>query len=382
MRTWRTWFTALATTGLIAAALLAGALPATTAVAAPAAAAGAGRAQVPWRQVGPGWVLVQYSQAKPEGGGAGPVTLDLTSPRGTIYKLASWPSSSTAPALVAWSPDGTRALFDIATSNGGKVEQLTLATGRTSTFRLAGGASALGYTSPDGVDIVGSTPAGNGERYARYSQSGALLRVLGTSSGGRLLYSADGTELTIDGSHGLALVSNGGTVIRQLPVPAMDSTSCDPIRWWNTGTILASCAPPSAAAPRLWLVPASGARPTAITPQRSGSSPDLGDLDAWQLSSGLYLQGAGPCAVLQIFRQAANGSIQLVKVPGTDGDNAVLTALGSRLLVQAPLSCEGSNSLLWFNPGTDAEQWLIRTPSAIMGVTAAIPFFSRENGWL
>ena len=137
---------------------------------------------------------------------------------------------------------------------------------------------------------------------------------------------------------------------------------------------------PSAAAPRLWLVPASGARPAAITPQRSGDSPDLGDLDAWQLSSGLYLQGAGPCAVLQIFRQAANGSIRLVKVPGTAGDNAVLTALGSRLLVQAPLSCEGSNSLLWFNPGTRAEQWLIRAPANVTGVAVAIPFYSKENG--
>jgi hypothetical protein len=378
MRTWRTGLTALATVGL-----LAGALPAAIAVAAPSttAAPGVGGTQVPWHQVGSGWVLAQYSQAKPEGG-AGPVTLDLVSPRGTIYKLARWPSSRTAPALVAWSPNGARALFDVTTGKGDQVEQLTLATGRTSTFTLAGDASALGYTTPDGVDIVGSTPAGNGVRYARYSQSGALLRVLGTSPGGRPLYSADGTELAIDSSHGLALVSNGGTVIRQLPVPGMDSTSCDPIRWWNTGTILASCAPPSAAAPRLWLVPASGTRPTAITQQRSGNSPDLGDLDAWQLSSGLYLQGAGPCAVLQIFRQAASGSIRLVKVPGTDGDNAVLTALGSRLLVQAPLSCEGSNSLLWFNPGTRAEQWLIRTPSAIMGVVAAIPFYSRENGAL
>jgi hypothetical protein len=58
----------------------------------------------------------------------------------------------------------------------------------------------------------------------------------------------------------------------------------------------------------------------------------------------------------------------------------VLTALGSRLLIQAPTSCTGSVSLLWFDPGTRAEQWLVRTPSIQAGVTTAIPFYSRENG--
>ncbi|MGH3205005.1 MAG: hypothetical protein ACRDP5_23595, partial [Streptosporangiaceae bacterium] len=144
----------------------------------------------------------------------------------------------------------------------------------------------------------------------------------------------------------------------------------------------ASCAPPSTAAPQLWLVPVSGGRPAAMTPRRGASSRDLGDLDAWSLSSGLYLQAAGPCGVLQIFKQARNGSITLVKVPHTNGDNDVLTALGSRLLIRAPTSCTGSNSLLWFNPGTGAEQWLIHAPANEVGVAAAIPFYSRQDGSL
>jgi len=107
---------------------------------------------------------------------------------------------------------------------------------------------------------------------------------------------------------------------------------------------------------------------------------DLGDLDGWQLPSGLYLQAAGPCGVLQIFKQARNGSMRLVTVPHTEGDNHVLTALGSRLLIQAPTSCTGSDSLLWFNPATGAEQWLIRAPATAVGAAIAIPFYSRENG--
>jgi hypothetical protein len=84
--------------------------------------------------------------------------------------------------------------------------------------------------------------------------------------------------------------------------------------------------------------------------------------------------------VLQIFKQARSGSITLVKVPHTNGDNHVLTAIGARLLIQAPTSCIGSNSLLWFNPGTGAGQWLIRAPANQTGIAAAVPFYSRQDG--
>ncbi len=144
--------------------------------------------------------------------------------------------------------------------------------------------------------------------------------------------------------------------------------------------MLVSCEQPGSPSARLWLVLVSGARPTALTPPRRVSSGDLGDLDAWSLPSGLYLQSAGPCGVLQIFRQARGGSITLVKVPHTVGDNRVLTTLGSRMLIQAPTSCTGSVSLLWFDPATHAEQWLVRAPASATGAAIAVPFYSRENG--
>ena len=34
----------------------------------------------------------------------------------------------------------------------------------------------------------------------------------------------------------------------------------------------------------------------------------------------------------------------------------------------------------WYNPATQAEQWLIRPPAHVIGVTVAIPFYSRQNG--
>ena len=109
--------------------------------------------------------------------------------------------------------------------------------------------------------------------------------------------------------------------------------------------------PPNSSRSQVWLVPLSGRRPTALTPLRGVKTRDLGDFDAWSLPSGLYLQSAGACGTLQIFRQARNGSVTLVTVPHTEGDNHVLTALGSRLLIQAPTSCDGGVSLLWFDPG-------------------------------
>ena len=380
MRLRRTPLIAIATavlgTGALTAALLttglaASAEPATTSHPAAAAVRLAG---VPWNRVGPGWVLAQYTTAAPEGGKAGPVTLYLISPGGARHQLARWPDSRTAPGLVAWSPDGKRALFQVFSGHD-SAGQLTLATGRMSTFVMQGNATPIGYTTPRGLNIVGTRPSGNGFAEGRYSFSGRLLQPLGS---GGALYSPSGTEFAAGASHGIKLVSNRGTLIRQLPVPRM---TCSPVRWWDGDTVLASCTPPDSSIGQLWLVPVSGARPKALTPPRNPArSGDFGDLDAWRLPSGLYLQAAGACGVLHIFRQAPVGSIKLVTVPHTSGDNRVLTARGSRLLVQAPTDCTGSVSLLWYNPGTKAEQWLIRPPGHVIGVTVAVPFYSRQNG--
>ncbi|HEV3294028.1 MAG TPA: hypothetical protein VG123_34030 [Streptosporangiaceae bacterium] len=382
MRARRTPLTAIVTAALSAVLLTAttAGVAAAQAAAQPAAqlTASSARTSVPWSHIGVGWVLTQYASAAPEGG-SGPAALYLISPGGTRYRLASWPNWRFAPQLLAWSPDGQRALFQVFSGKGG-TEVLTLATGQVSTFVMPGAASPIGFTTPRGLNIVAGQPSGSGTSLARYSLSGQLLQPLGYSADGQLLYAPSGIEFLTGTSHGLKLVSNDGALIRNLPMPGTSANSCNPVRWWSSGTVLASCTPPNSASPQLWLVPASGARPTALTPPRRVSSGDLGDLDAWPLPSGLYVQSAGPCAVLQIFKQAGNGSITLVPVLHTNGDNRVLTALGSRLLIQAPTSCAGSVSLLWFNPATRGEQWLIRAPGNVVGASIAIPFYSRENG--
>jgi hypothetical protein len=334
------------------------------------------QARVPWAQVGPGWVLAQYA------GGAQSThatTLYLISPGGTKYTTDTWRASKTnPPGLIAWSGDKTRAL--LYGQGPGRVEQLNLTTGKLSRFTLAGQASAIGYTYPDGLNILGVRESGGQWTLARYSLTGALTKVL---SRGRFastgLYSGNGTELAVPAATGLTLVSNAGPVIRQLPVPGTNpSNGCTPARWWNSDTILAYCIAKSSTLARLWLVPADGGKPTALTPVRKPASHDLGDLDAWRLSSGLYLQSAGACGSLDINKQASNGSLTAVSVPGTPGtQNVIMTADGSRLLIAVQNSCAGGASLLWFNSGNRAEQWLLRGPAG--GFLIAVAYNSTEN---
>lgn len=333
---------------------------------------------VPWRQVGPGWELVEYTtrtQAQ-----HGPTTLYLIGPSGARYALYTWRASSTwAPSLIDWSGDKRRALL---TGVPGQYEQLTLATGAVSHIQLAGGATPIGYTRPSGLNILGSTSSGSTTTIARYSLTGKLVKVLAHGSGATsAIYSADGARIAVSGVGGLQMVSNGGSVTGSLPVPGSGAAiRCYPVRWWDASTILAYCDTPGTTVPRLWLVPAGGARPVPLSPQRDANSGDLGDIGAWPLPSGLYLQSLVGCSAVNIVKQAADGSTTPVAVPNTTGnDNYVATALGSRLLVEAETDCEGSHSLLWFDPVTHAEQWLLRAPANALGVTAVVPYYTKEN---
>jgi len=360
--------------GVCAAAAL------TTIAASAGAATAQPQARVPWAKVGSGWELAQYTNGTPAS--HEPTTLYLVGPSGARYPLYTWrASASFTPVLIAWSGDKTRALF--YDGPGGQTAQLDLLTGTLSRFRLAGQAEPVGYTLPDGLNILGERVSGQTATLARYSLTGKLVKVLATSKDYSVtgVYSADGTTLAVSGTTGIRLVSNAGGVIRQLPVPGTDpQMGCVPVRWWSAGTVLAQCFGKRYDTARLFLVPASGARPTALTPQRTPSGRDLGDIDGWRLTSGLYLQSLGACGTLELNKQNANGSVTPVSVPGTlNLSTRIVTASGPRLLVDALTGCGDSQSLLWFNPGTKAEQWLFKTPKNAFGVESVVAYDSREN---
>jgi hypothetical protein len=126
--------------------------------------------------------------------------------------------------------------------------------------------------------------------------------------------------------------------------------------------------------PRLWLFPVSGAKVTALTPQREGHGPDYGDIAAWRLSEGLFLQAEGPYGSEFIAQQWRNLTVHPITVPGTANNNRIITGLGAGLLVQAENGCPCGNSLLWFDPAISAVKYLLHAPATIEGVMAAVPF--------
>lgn len=351
---------------------------------------------VPWSKVAPGWALAMYSATQAGEGvkpKAGPSTLYLVSPQGSRYKVVTWSAKSPRANwdLLAWSGDTKRALFSTGPIFVGSarqhIYQLQLRTGHVTGFTLPAKVNAVGYTRPDGLNILaekGNLGTGTSAiTLQRYSLTGKLQKSLASVKGLALLaggsgvpsapYNSAGTQLAAGTTNGLELISNAGGVIRKLPVPDV-TEGCSAVRWWSKNTVLATCSVTGEAGPRMWLVPASGAKPTAQTPARTGSSFDLGDFNSWQLSSGLYVDGLGACGTLVIGRQPAHGKEQMVKVPGASSA-LVVNATRSKLMVERINGCMPGISLVWFNPATRALKVAIPVGKNQEGVRDVAPYF-------
>jgi TolB protein len=331
----------------------------------------------PLPAVGPGWALVLYSAAGVTDRSAAD-TLYLVDPAGDRYPVTQIAGSDASTQLIGWSGDGTRALVGLP---GGAVEQITLASGRVRQVSLPAGVTALGYTRPEGLAVLGESTSGGVTRLARYTLRGTLARVLATwpSSpaaaapfvfGAAALEASSGTFLVVPGSAALSLVSNLGSVSGVLPVPVSRGANCAPVRWWRDGVVLTECSGPGITGPRLWLVPVSGARPAALTPQRGLNGPDYGDINGWRVpGGGLYVQALASCGPPFIARANQTGTVTPLLVPGV-----VVAQAGQWLLTEQADGCLASTSMLWFNPVTHAERWVFRTPAAESGVISAVAF--------
>jgi hypothetical protein len=328
------------------------------------------RSAVPWTLVGPGWALALYNDGTTSP--LAPTTsLYLVDPRGGKYSLRKWPANGRYLAgiplaewnLQAWSGDGNRALF---TTTGTpqdprqQVYQLDLKTGRGTSLSLPAGSTVIGYTRPHGAGIL-IQPQGAGPAFAssiiyprnpdNLAGPRRIVHLAGRALAGAV-YSANGKLLAVPVVPGdLMLARKSGQVVRLLPVP--DAINCEPVRWWTASTILASCNARANDDFRLWLVPASGAPPAALTPQRPLSGPDQGDFAAWQLTDGLYLNAQGPnCAGPRIAERLGHGHVRIINVPGF-GSAVIAAAMPTRLLVQLSMPCHGpGSSLAWFDPAS------------------------------
>jgi hypothetical protein len=312
--------------------------------------------QVPWAQVGPGWILAEWS-ATP--GGSGTICLFLVDPAGGRYLIDTLPANPTGsmPTILAgWSGDGQRALL---TSIGGSPAVAVLNLRTLATTQLALGATGgFGFTTPDGLAIVAMVGTGVQAHLERFSLTGNLELSFPTSfpgggPGGSAVYSPDGTELALSLMSGIELVSNDGQALRYLPVnPSVGA--CNAMRWWTASELLVSCAPDGSDTDQLWLVPTSGATATALTASPPASG-DLGDLDAWQIPSGTYVQDAGACGYEYLAEVQPSGLTAPVSVPGVPGGDStiVLGTQGDSIAIDAKPACGVAASLLWFAPANN-----------------------------
>jgi len=190
---------------------------------------------------------------------------------------------------------------------------------------------------------------------------------------GGVLSSPDGNELVLGTGSGLALMSNDGTPGDALPV--VGQADCRPLRWWDADakTVLANCGShPS----QLWLVPVDGTAPTALTaPNEGQTGNDLGDVDAWQLPAGTFVQDLGACGVIYLAKLNSDGTTTEVDVPDVRGGSInVIGVNGDSLRLQAKAACGGGRSLVDYNPSANTSTVLLGPPVNGGGVISAMAF--------
>jgi hypothetical protein len=324
----------------------------------------------------------------------------LVDPEGGKYRI--WATTgSGALDLLAWSGDGETALYDAGGGVGGAAAYglLTLASGQVKPLQLPAGVTAIGFTRPDGLNILAVRQKGAKYRLERYSLAGTPQATIGTlprRAGalgvlqGNALSSPDGTTAVwgVSGDE-MQLVSNaGGGLIRRLRVPGTGSpASCTPISWWSSDTVLAYCnAAGSPGAGQLWLVPANGSQATPLT-GISGSTSGIGDLTgAWQAGGARYITSttSAQCTTAasgpggqQVLLLSLSGAQTPVAIPGSTNHHATVVAVvGRRLLVLAQTSCPGTSSLIWVNMSTHAAQTVLTAPASEVGVVDVVPYGS------
>jgi TolB protein len=352
----------------------------------------ASRQAIPWKQVGSGWALALWDSSAPPQPEEAPTTvpgetagLYLLNPEGGRYLVTSFPAGN-IPNLVAWSGDGRRALLTdqsgSSDNSSTQVTQIDLASGAVHRTSIPSSVTVT-YSNPSGLALLATDQIN--PSLQRLSSDGAVELSYPTQFGalgafnGSSRESPDGTQIAM-GTHGggIALVDNAGQVTSNLVIAG--TSYCSPVRWWAASEVLASCVEGSTGISTLWLVPTSGAVPTALTVTPPAGSQDNGDEDAWQAGGGTYLQDAGACGYQYLAVLDPDHTTSPVTVPGV-GDNVsqlILGAVGNQLLVHSANSCGAGISLLWYDPGSNVAN-VVLGPGANGGNVIAAILFGDDN---
>ncbi len=341
---------------------------------------------VPWSQVGPGWMLAMWSPVPGLHPGESPppgsptwetatTTLYLVDPAGGRYPITTFPppGQGSRPRLVDWSGDGTRALFLSEQKGHNAITEVDLRSGEKTTLAIDGSHASPRYTRPDGKAILLDRSDLSGPAsLERVDLAGnhQLTYPLGQDVEG-YLSTPDGTQLVLGTHSGLTLMGNDGVAGDALPVAGQKD--CRPVRWWDTGVALARCG--TSTGSQLWLVPIDGGTPTALTAPNDGHGPDYGDLNAWRLPAGTFLQATGACGVVFVAKLNDDGTTSQVSVPGVKGRSVVVVGVnGGNLDLQARAGCGGGQSLIDYNPSAGTSTVLLGQTVNGGGVVSVVPY--------
>jgi TolB protein len=345
---------------------------------------------VPWSQVGPGWMLAMWTpvpgsrpgQTAPPGSPTyqtATATLYLVDPLGGRYPIITFPppGDGSSPRLVDWSGDGTRALF--ATDEGGKtvITEVDLRTGTKTTFTVDGTLVTPHYTRPDGKAVLLQSTLTKSLERVDLAGNHQLTYPVGPDFRGYLA-APDGTRLVLGTASGLALMGNDGVAGKTLPVGGQKD--CAPMRWWDAGSTIALARCDGSAGSQLWLVPIDGGTPTALTAPNNGQKgPDYGDISAWQLPAGTYVQASGACGVIYLAKLNGDGTTSPVSVPNVKSETVVVIGVnGGDLDLQAKAACGGGQSVIAYNPSAGTSTVLLGPPVNGGAVMHAIPYPSQK----
>lgn len=324
---------------------------------------------VPWDQVGHGWYLTLVDQG-PQGQfgiDARHQLLDLVDPLGGRYQLAKTAigkDGSNYRRLTDWSTGGRRAIELVDTKSKGQRAVLYDLPAGTH-VRTDLGRGVIGATFADHGSLYLTKVGGRkGSPLLRLNEDGPTQVLHRRTDGKALATPSGGQVVTGTGSqsdHRLLVIGGTGQVVRTLSTPA----KCSPARWWKPGVVMASCLVGKRLDERLYAAPLDGSAGHWISADHGKRSEDLGDLDARILHGTTYLEAAGPCGVVFLARQHADGAATKVNVPKATQNVYLIGTRGKSLVLHMGVSCDGGSArdaITHFNPSTDRNRLVALLP--------------------
>jgi len=329
--------------------------PASSAPSGPPASIGAGatpgvssvreapRGEIPWTQVGPGWSVTVWSPTV----SSGPGTLYLVSPAGTRYAVGSVPPETRVSDVA---PDGRRALLTRSSGTGAEtVTEWDVTSGRqihSFDTTYASSPEGVRYTRPAAKSVLVDTTEG----LQRRSIDGSLEQAYSTSNHpSAALPTPDGLDIFAEVDNGLALLGNGGTLVRSFSAPA-GYERCGPLRWWQPGVALTVCLQMGTPITNLFLYPISGAPVTQLTKATNaapgGQNAPFGFVAAWRYSGGTLVQYGAGCGLGGVGMLSPDGltTPRRLNIAATGNDGGPSLSVVNDTAYVTVVGCAGQNA--------------------------------------